>query len=65
LEFFKNVSIKLKAGGVAAVLIVWMLCMTILALYGESNSTYIVIGILSAFGFVVVKSIGAGDDSDG
>ncbi|PKM21055.1 MAG: hypothetical protein CVV11_06230 [Gammaproteobacteria bacterium HGW-Gammaproteobacteria-15] len=62
MEFFKNVSINLKARGPAAVLVIWMLCLTILALYGESTATYIVLGILSGFGFAVLTALGSGSE---
>ncbi len=64
MDFFKNLSINLKAGGPAAVLIVWMLCLTCLALYGESTATYIVLGIMSGFGFAVLRALGSGNDEE-
>ena len=59
MDFFKNLTLNLKATGPAAVLIVWMLCLTCLALYGESSATHIVIGILAGFGLAVLRALGS------
>jgi hypothetical protein len=62
MDFFKNVSVNIKSNGAASVLIVWMLCLTTLALYGESPMAHVIAGGLSGFGIYVLRALGAGDD---
>lgn len=58
MEFFKNISMNLKAKGPAAVVISWMLCMTILGLFGDGEFAGRAMIALTAFGGALMASLG-------
>ena len=59
MDFFKNIQLSLQATGPAAVLCVWMICFTVLALYGKGSSAFLAIGTMAAFGGLLVVSLGS------
>lgn len=56
MEFLKNISINIKATGPSAVLITWIMSLTLLGIFG-GDSSRIVIGILSSFGIVYIGAM--------
>ena len=59
MDFLKNLSINLKATGPSAVLIVWLICLTVIGLYGNSSSASYVIGGLIGFGVIFIGALGS------
>ena len=59
MDFLKNLSINLKATGPSAVLIVWLICLTVLGLYGNSSSASYVIGGFIGFGVIFIGALGS------
>jgi len=57
MDFLKNIAINLKATGPAAVIIVWLLCITILGLFGDSDTASRSLGLLAFFGGAVLVSL--------
>ena len=59
MEFFKNIAISLHATGPAAVMIVWLICVTTLGLFGNnsknSNSAMVFLGVV---GGALMTSLG-------
>lgn len=53
MEFLKNIALNLKATGPAAVLIVWIICVTLLGLFGSGEMASKSFGLLAFFGGAV------------
>lgn len=60
MEFFKNISVNLKAKGIAAVYVVWILAIAALGLYGDGPLAGKALSILSFFGFAFLGMLGFG-----
>jgi hypothetical protein len=58
MDFLKNVAINLRATGIAAVMITWLLCFTALCLFGNSGLAAAGVGILSTIGVMLFAAIG-------
>ena len=64
MNFFKNITVNLKAKGPAAVLIVWMICLTMIALFGESRTADSVVGFLGGIGVMIIFSLGRNSEGE-
>jgi len=59
MDFFKNISLNLHATGPAAVMIVWILRMTLLGLFGNSsNLGTVALGLLGGTGALIIRALG-------
>lgn len=54
----RNIAINIQATGPAAVLIVWMLCFTAIALFGSGDLASYAQGALGAFGVFLLSALG-------
>jgi hypothetical protein len=52
-----NIAIAIRAHGPAAVLIVWMLCFTALAIWGVGDKAGYAQGVLASFGVLLLFSL--------
>ena len=52
-----NILINLRAGGVAAVTITWLLCVTAIALWGRTTIAGYIGGALAVMGGLLVKAL--------
>ena len=57
MEFLKNIALNLKATGPAAVMIVWVICVTLLGLFGAGEMAGKSFGLLAFFGGAVMISL--------
>ena len=57
MGFLKNIGINLKATGPAAVMIVWIICVTALGLFGTGDMASKSFGLLAFFGGAVLVSL--------
>lgn len=57
MEFLKNIALNLKATGPAAVMIVWVICVTLLGLFGSGEMAGKSFGLLAFFGGAVLISL--------
>jgi hypothetical protein len=58
MQWITNIGLNLHASGPAAVLIVWLICFTALALYGSGEAAHTGLGVLGAFGGVLIAALG-------
>ncbi len=58
MNFFKNISINLKATGPCAVIITWLLCITALGLFGNGTIASFISGALIFIGAGLIKALG-------
>jgi hypothetical protein len=58
MDFFKNITVNLRATGASAVLIAWLLCFTAITLFGTGINTGIGQGVLTVVGMVLIKALG-------
>lgn len=58
MEFLKNISINLKASGPAAVLISWVVGVTLLGILGEGEITSKAMSVLSVTGALLIAVLG-------
>lgn len=57
MEFLKNIALNLKAMGPAAVMIVWIICVTLLGLFGSSEMAPKSFYLLAFFGGAVLLAL--------
>ncbi len=57
MDFLKNIIINLKATGASAVLIVWLLCLTAIALFGSGTIANFVAGALVSIGIILIGAL--------
>jgi hypothetical protein len=58
MDFFKNLTLNLKATGLSAVVIAWMICFTALALFGADDIASYALGLLGSAGVMLVIAFG-------
>ena len=58
IRFLANLAVNLQATGPAAVLIAWMVCLTLLGLYGNSENAGRVITFLGLLGIPLIAALG-------
>ncbi|MFA5847048.1 MAG: hypothetical protein WC855_09120 [Thermodesulfovibrionales bacterium] len=58
MGFLKNISINLKATEAAAVLIAWVMGITLLGIFGKDSIAYAGMGILGGTGALLIKALG-------
>lgn len=58
MEFLKNIAVNLQATGPAAVVIAWMICITLLGLFGSGTTASMAIIILCITGSALITSLG-------
>jgi hypothetical protein len=54
MEFFKNIALHLQATGPAAVIIVWILCITLVGIFGNGPIATMAMGLLAFAGGAVM-----------
>ncbi|OAI44017.1 hypothetical protein AYO43_09615 [Nitrospira sp. SCGC AG-212-E16] len=59
MEFLKNIVVNLQATGPAAVLAIWVICVTVLGIFGSGPMASLAFGILSFFGGAVIFGLTA------
>jgi len=57
MEFFKNIAVNLKATGPAAVMCVWVICVTLLGIFGSGPMASSAFGLLAFFGGAVLYAL--------
>ena len=57
MEFLKNLAVNLKAAGPAAVLAIWVICVTLLGLFGSGEMASGAFGLLAFFGGAVLFAL--------
>jgi hypothetical protein len=57
MRILGNVVVNLRATGPATVLVTWIVCITLLGLFGDGPHAKTVIGVLSALGGVLVGAL--------
>jgi hypothetical protein len=61
----KNLVVNLHAAGPAAVVCVWAICITVIAVLGSGGLAFFAIGILSSAGVTVITAMIQYDPKDG
>jgi hypothetical protein len=59
MDFFKNIKISLEATGPAAVVCVWMLCFTLVAILASGEQAHIAMSTLGFFGGMIFVGLGS------
>lgn len=62
MQFFKNISINLKATGPSAVLCTYIICITLIGMFGDGKFTGFVIGGLMGLGPILLSILGSSSD---
>lgn len=57
VEFLKNIAVNLKTTGPAAVLAIWVICVTLLGLFGSGEIASRPFGLLAFFGGAVLLAL--------
>ena len=57
MDFLKNIAINLQAKGPAAVIIVWIICITALGLLGDGPLAGSALGVLAVVGGTILISL--------
>lgn len=57
MDPFKNISVNLKATGPAAVIIVWLVCITLVGLFGEGSLAESALRYLGIAGGIILTSL--------
>ena len=57
MEFLKNIALNLQATGPSTVIIVWIICVTMLGLFGSGDMAGRSFGLLAFFGGAVLISL--------
>jgi len=57
MEFLKNIVVNLKATGPAAVLSVWVICVTLLGVFGSGEMASSAFGLLAFFGGAILVAL--------
>ncbi len=57
MEFLKNIAVNLKATGPAAVLTIWVICVTLLGIFGAGEMASRAFFLLSFFGGAVLIAL--------
>ena len=57
MEFLKNLAINLQASGPAAVLSIWVICVTLLGLFGSGDMASRAFMLLAFFGGAVLFAL--------
>ena len=57
MTFLSNITMNLRARGPAAVLITWIICITLVGLFGSGPVATSVVSVLSLFGIVFITSL--------
>lgn len=57
MEFLRNIAVNLKATGPAAVMSVWIICVTLLGIFGSGPFAATAFGLLGFFGGAVLLSL--------
>ncbi len=57
MEFFKNIAVNLKATGPAAVMAIWVVCVTLLGIFGSGEMARSAFGLLAFFGAAVLVGL--------
>lgn len=57
MDFMKNIAVNLKATGPAAVLAVWVICVTLLGIFGAGEIASRALGLLAFFSGAVLVSL--------
>jgi hypothetical protein len=58
MEFLKNVSVKLRATGVPAVAVVWVIAVAAVAIFGQAQLGWGAFGLLSG-GILLIRFLAA------
>jgi hypothetical protein len=58
MNFLNNFALNLRATGPAAVIIAWMVCVTLLGLFGTGTSVIMALSVLSIAGGFMFASLG-------
>jgi hypothetical protein len=58
MDFFKNLTVNLKATGISAVVIAWLICFTTLALFGKGDMAAFAVGVLGTAGVSLIVVLG-------
>ena len=56
MNFFKNIIVNLRATGIAAVVCVWLMCITVLGIFGSGDNTKSAITVLTVAGGMILAS---------
>ena len=57
MDFLKNIAVHLQAKGPAAVIIVWIVCVTALGLFGDGSFAVSALSILALVGGMILISL--------
>lgn len=57
MDPFKNVSVNIKAAGPAAVIIAWLVCVTVVGLFGEGGLAESALTFLGIAGGIILTSL--------
>jgi hypothetical protein len=57
MQFLKNIAVNLKATGPAAVMAIWVICVTLLGIFGTGEMAKSAFGLLAFFGGAVLISL--------
>ena len=57
MDFLKNIAINLQAKGPAAVIIVWIFCVTALGFFGDGSLAKSALSILAAAGGMILVAL--------
>ncbi|MCX5828729.1 MAG: hypothetical protein NTV58_12140 [Deltaproteobacteria bacterium] len=57
MDFLKSIAVNLTATGLAAVTIVWLVCVTVLGIYGSSWLSWFAMVVLNLGGAFIVGSL--------
>jgi hypothetical protein len=61
-KILTNIGLSLRAAGPAAVVVTWIICVTLLGLFGSGDLAKTAIGILSVLGGVLGAAFAANPD---
>ena len=57
MQFFRNIAVNLKATGPAAVMAIWVVCVTLLGIFGSGEMARSAFGLLAFFGGAVLVGL--------
>ncbi|BCQ23112.1 hypothetical protein NK8_12370 [Caballeronia sp. NK8] len=59
MDFLKNVKLSLQASGPAAVICVWLICFTAIAIMATGENAKVALGTLGGFGGFLLVTFGS------
>ncbi|MGD0278080.1 MAG: hypothetical protein ABSC11_02110 [Smithella sp.] len=57
MDFLKNIAVNLTATGPASIIIVWVVCVTLLGIFGTGALAWFAMIVLNIAGAVIVVSL--------